>query len=55
MTKIAKRIEERGPCGGHMAWAAVTRTWMSFQEILLSFWVWYFLCLPLLLLLLFCP
>ena len=31
--KKAKRIEESGVCGGHMAWAAVTRSWMSFQEI----------------------
>jgi hypothetical protein len=27
-----------------MVWAAVTGSWMSFQEIFLSFWVWCFLC-----------
>jgi hypothetical protein len=30
MTKTAKRIEEMRACEGHMAWAAVTRSWMSF-------------------------
>jgi len=45
MMKTAIRTEERGACGGHMAWAAVTRSWMSFQEILLSLWKWCFLCL----------
>jgi hypothetical protein len=33
MTKTAKKIEERGAYRGHMVWAAVTRSWMSFQEI----------------------
>lgn len=45
MTQITIRTEEKGACEEHMAWVAVTRSLMSFQEILLFRLGWYSLFL----------